>query len=30
MVELNHLKYVSSPGREIEVKNAVIFELRKL
>lgn len=30
MVELNHLKYVSSPIREIEVKTTSVFELRKL
>ena len=30
MVDLNHLNYVSSPVREIELENTAVFELRKL
>lgn len=30
MMDFNHLKYVSSPVREIEMKNTAVFELRKL
>lgn len=30
MVDLNHLKYVSSRVREIEMENTAVFELRKL
>lgn len=29
-MDLNHLKYVSSPVRESEVENTAVLELRKL